>query len=183
MKYKNKKAQVWIETVVYTLIFLALMATVLIIAKPKIEQIKDRTIIEQTISSLNVLDNAILDARSKAAGTQIPVDFSIKRGQLIIDPTPGNEKIIMEIDDLKIKYSEYDAVIEQGNIKITTTKKTDKLNKIQMIVDYRNMGIDVTYNGKEEPKTFQKAPTHYKLMIKNNGLTEGKVKIDIYEFS
>ncbi len=85
MQKKSKKAQVWIETVVYTLIFLALMATILIVAKPKIEQIKERTIIEQTISFLNVLDSSILDARSKAAGTQIPVDFLIKRGKLIID--------------------------------------------------------------------------------------------------
>ncbi len=69
--------------------------------------------------------------------------------------------------------------IQEGNIKITTTKKTEKLNKIEMVLDYE--GVDITYNEQEIEKTLQKAPNPYRLMIKNNGLTDGTANIDIYE--
>ena len=47
--YSNYKGQVWIETVVYTLIAFAILGAILGFAKPKIEQLQDKSIIEQSI--------------------------------------------------------------------------------------------------------------------------------------
>ena len=43
-KRSDKKAQVWIETVIYTLIALALIGTVLAFVKPKIQEIQDKIV-------------------------------------------------------------------------------------------------------------------------------------------
>ena len=48
-KMNSRKGQIWIETVIYTLIGLALIGLVLAILTPKIKEFGDRQIIEQTI--------------------------------------------------------------------------------------------------------------------------------------
>jgi len=55
--YSNYKGQVWIETVVYTLIAFAILSAILGVAKPKIEQLQDKSIIEQ---SIGILENIVL---------------------------------------------------------------------------------------------------------------------------
>jgi len=179
----SKKAQVWVETVVYALIFLALMGAVLVISTPKIRQIKEKTILDQTQASLNVLNSAVLEARGMAAGTQIPVNFLIKKGQLKI--ACENEKIILEVDEIRTKYSEYDIVVYGGDIGILTTKQSDKFNNIKMTLDYSAKGIDLTY-GEDKlntEKSFVKAPTPYKFIIKNEGSVGELINIGIYEVS
>ena len=47
---KNCRGQVWIETVIYTLIAFALIATALTYIKPKIEEIQDKAIVENMIA-------------------------------------------------------------------------------------------------------------------------------------
>ena len=55
----NLKGQVWIETVVYILIGLALIAIVLAFVMPRINEEKNKAIVEQTIKALSVLDDKI----------------------------------------------------------------------------------------------------------------------------
>ena len=57
----KKKAQVWIETVTYTMIALVMIGLVLAFAKPKIEELQDKTIIEQSIKILNEFNSIILE--------------------------------------------------------------------------------------------------------------------------
>ena len=45
----GSKGQIWVETMVYTLIAFALIGIVLMFVKPKIEEIQDTSIIEQSI--------------------------------------------------------------------------------------------------------------------------------------
>ena len=56
---KNKLGQIWVETVIYTLIGIAIIGIVLAIAQPKIEAKKDEVIIEQAIESLGNIDEKI----------------------------------------------------------------------------------------------------------------------------
>ena len=51
-----RRGQVWIETVIYTLIGISLIALALTFIAPKISETQDRIAIEQTINSLNELD-------------------------------------------------------------------------------------------------------------------------------
>ena len=54
-----ERGQVWIETVLYTMIGLVLIGLVLGFVNPKIEESKDNLIIEQTLTLLNDLDSKI----------------------------------------------------------------------------------------------------------------------------
>ena len=47
----NFKGQIWVETVLYTLIALALIGITLAFVMPKINESKNNLIVEQTISS------------------------------------------------------------------------------------------------------------------------------------
>ena len=49
---KRKKGQIWVETVIYTLIAFAMIGLALSFVKPKIDEIQDRGIIEQSITLL-----------------------------------------------------------------------------------------------------------------------------------
>ena len=78
-----KKAQIWIETVLYTLIGLALIGIVLTIVTPKINEQKDRSVIEQSIEALNNFDSKITETLDRGGGNvrSIPV-FSIKKPRI-----------------------------------------------------------------------------------------------------
>ena len=65
-KLLNTKGQIWIETVIYTLIIFVMIGLVLSFAKPKIEEMQDKAIIEQSIAMMkdiysNFLSNIKLD--------------------------------------------------------------------------------------------------------------------------
>ena len=49
-KIKNKKrGQIWVETVIYTLIGLTIIGLLLAVSKPQIDKQKDKALIEQKI--------------------------------------------------------------------------------------------------------------------------------------
>ena len=54
-----KKGQVWIETVVYTLIGLSIIAIILTMAMPQIDKMKDKSVVEQTATALNELKSQL----------------------------------------------------------------------------------------------------------------------------
>ena len=60
---RDKKAQVWVETVIYTLIAFIMIGTVVTFAKPKIEEIQDKVILEQSLKLINDINTVILDIK------------------------------------------------------------------------------------------------------------------------
>src|SRR3989344_7977654 len=56
---RQTKGQIWVETVVYTLIAFTLIGLVLAFIKPKIEEIQDKGIVEQSVSVLQDMDSII----------------------------------------------------------------------------------------------------------------------------
>ena len=58
---RKKLGQVWIETVIYTMIAFVLIAAVLAFVKPKIEEMQDRTLIDQTERVIEEINLKILD--------------------------------------------------------------------------------------------------------------------------
>ena len=79
----KKRGQVWVETVIYTLIALALIGLVLTFATPRIAKARDRAVVEQTIASLNEFDKKIGSA-IQTTGNVRAIDFTMKRGELFI---------------------------------------------------------------------------------------------------
>lgn len=162
------KAQIWVETVIYTLIALVMIGTVVGIVKPKIEESQDRAIIEQSKSLLKSMDSIIFDIKS-AAGNQRILEIGIKKGHLIIDAK--SDKIIFEMES-KHEYSEPGQKIQDGSSEIIIeTQKIGKFNNVTLSRDYSEQ-YNLTYLGKDELKTITKSPTPLKMTISNQGETK-----------
>ena len=61
IRKQNKSGQVWIETVLYTLIGLVLIGLALGFIMPKINEARDKALVEQAINSLAELDSKITE--------------------------------------------------------------------------------------------------------------------------
>jgi len=170
------KAQIWVETVIYTVIGLAIIATVLAIATPSINKYKDEIVIEQTISDLNELNGLILELRDWGLGNKREADFTIKKGNLVVDGSGNNITYTMERTGLKFSEPGEDAV--QGDI-VVRTEKVGRKYQVSLTINYDD--IDLTFNGGNNIKKFTHAPAPYKLFIENNGTLGDKIQIDIKE--
>ena len=168
------RGQVWIESVLYTLIGLALIALVLVFITPKISEAKDRLAIEQTIGSLNELD-ARMNIRP---GNIRHIDFTMRRGELYINGT--GDKIIFILDDVKAPYSEPGVPSSIGRIKVLT-EEMQKGYSVSLTLGYGGI-IDLKYGDEDIAKKFTAAPTPYKLSITSK-TSEGLDVIDIEEIS
>lgn len=167
--YKNqlapcKRSQIWIETVVYTLIAFAILGAILGFAKPKIEQLQDKAIIEQSIKMLGDIDSTILEIQA-VSGNKREIELTIKKGALNVDAL--NNQIIFEIES-KYAYSEPRVPVQKGNIEIYN-EKIGKINKISATV-YYSTKYDITAS--EDKLTLAKSSAPYKLFISNEGLTK-----------
>ena len=171
---RRKNGQVWIESVLYTLIGLALIALVLAFITPKINEAKDRLVIEQTISSLNELD-ARMNIRP---GNIRHIDFTMKRGELYINGT--GDKIIFMLDNVKAPYSEPGIPSNIGRIKVLT-EKMQKGYSVFLTLDYAGI-INLKYKDEDVTKKFTAAPIPYKLSIASKA-SEGLDIINIEEIS
>jgi len=165
----NKKAQVWVETVIYTLIAFVLIGAVLAFVKPKIEELQDRTIIEQSLEMLETIDSEILSVVQGGAGGKRIVNIGLKKGELELNCS--GDMLIFRIESGYL-YSELDTQTNIGDI-IALTESDGKYNKVSLTSNYSER-YNITYRFKEELKTIQKATTPYKLIITNEGGQEGK---------
>src|SRR3989344_4629326 len=67
----SKKSQIWVETALYTLIGLTLITIILSITIPQITKIKERSIIRQSINSLDALHREILEVSDVAGNIRV----------------------------------------------------------------------------------------------------------------
>jgi hypothetical protein len=162
-----KSGQVWIETVIYTLIAFVMIGAVLTFAKPKIEELQDETLIEQSIGMIKEIDSLIFSVVQGGPGNKRLIDVGISKGALKIDGV--NDKIIFEIES-KYAYSEPGKDISEGDLKIRTEEK-GKLNLVNISRDYSG-NYDILFEGSQKIKSLSKASTSYSLLISNNGKTD-----------
>ena len=173
-----KKGQVWVETVIYTLIGLTLIGLVLAIATPKINELQDKAVIEQTIDSMSILDSKITDALSAPGNVRV-VEFNMKRGKLHFDTAENN--IVYEMDDSRVLYSEPGVSVQLGKIEVMTEKGAKK-HKVFLGLSYGSYNL--TFEGDEgEDLQFTQTSIPYKFSIENKGFVNGKNNIDISEVS
>lgn len=173
---KKKSGQIWIETVIYTLIGIAIIGLVLAVTKPKIDSKKDEIAIEQAMESLNTIDKKIYEVQA-ATGNRRSVDLQIGNGKFILDME--NDKIIWELVS-SFEYSEEDLTIQVGKINVTTEQ--DNPWRVTLEMDY---DLEIYYDGKDDllVKEIDAAPTPYRLTIENLGIDSNtdKLIIDIRE--
>lgn len=169
---KSKKAQVWIETVVYTLIAFVILGAILGFAKPKIEQLQDKSIIEQSIKMLGEIDGTIEEIQA-VEGNKREIELTIKKGSLNIDAV--TDKIIFEIES-KYTYSESGVPVQKGNIEILNNK-IGKINKISATIDYSEK-YNLIFADEDKSEKLAKSSASYKLFISNEGKENDLTKIN-----
>ena len=165
LKKRNMKrlGQIWVETAIYTLIAFVLIGAVLAFAKPKIEEMRDRTIIEQSIDMMKTIDDRILNLG--IPGNQRVITLNIKQGSLRIDST--NDTLIFEIET-SYKYSEEGVVMTNENLQIITLKEMG-VEKVKIISNYSS-NFNITFNDGKIEKTIGRASNPYTLIIKKGDL-------------
>lgn len=174
---KNKKrGQVWVETVLYTLIGLALIGMILAFALPKITKTQEKLVTEQTISSLKLLDQTISNVVQSGPDNVRMYEISFKEGNLIIDGQ--NDLIYFQIDNLKNYYSEPETKVMDGRVGILSYGKKD-FSSVKLDLNYTGYA-NITFGGKDAEQRITQSPTAYKLFISNMGNAgNGLFNVDI----
>ena len=164
---KNKKAQVWVETVIYTLITLTLIGVVLAISIPVIEKQKDKAVIQNSINSLNEFDLTILSVKRAGILNVREINLNIGKGKFKING--NNDSLIFEIPESSYAYSEPGITVSiiGTNMKSETKKKGRKYDVI-LTLAYNN-SANISINDKDELKEFSPAPVPYIFFIENMG--------------
>ncbi len=169
----KKRGQVWIETVIYTLIGLTIIGILLSIVVPKINQMSDKAIIEQSLNTLNIIDQKISEI-SITSGNSREIDIFSKKGDFILDGSSGKFYYILK--NTPVIYSQPDQTLKRGNANILTTKKGDSYSFIAYL-DYSSLNL--TYGGENINRTFSVAPAGYNLVIENLGVIGEKINVNV----
>lgn len=170
---KNKFGQVWIETVIYTLVAFALIGTVLTFVKPKIEQMQDKALLDQSVEMLSEI-KSIISSISGTSGNVRVIDVTIKKGFLEIDP--ANDLIIFQMES-NAEYSEIgQEIIKDSGNTILLTEKISGGNLVTIKSNY-SKNYNLNLDGQNEAsRRLNKASSSYKISIENKGI-QGDDKI------
>jgi len=168
---KNYRGQVWVETVIYLLIAFVMMGLILSFIRPRIEELRDKVVIERSLEIIKDIDNLIITMEN--SGNKRLVEIGISKGSLIIDSE--NDEIIFEMDS-RYLYTEPGQDVHIGNILALTETRGDN-SKITLRRDFSEE-YNLTYNGKESLKTLSKASIPYKLFFTNEGELYDKIIIN-----
>lgn len=171
---KQKKGHVWVETVLYTLIGLAVIGLLLAVARPKIAETQDDFVVKQTINALNELDNKILEVK-QAVGNRRVLDLQLSKGSMIID-VPKNI-VYWKLESSGYMLSEPGAQAYIGKIAVLTTKNA---NKYDITLSLNYSGKLIFYlDGENKSVTMQPTKTPYKIVVENIGDQDSKSKIGL----
>ncbi|MCX6741932.1 MAG: hypothetical protein NTX24_02020 [Candidatus Pacearchaeota archaeon] len=170
----EKKGVVWVSTVLYILISLAILSLVLVSVQPVIDKNKDRTVIFQTIDMLKEIDSTI-EQVSVSQDTNLGLKLKISRGNLMIDSQ--DNLISWELRDSAYQYSEENRTVNvTSDARMTAfSKKIGNKWATKIFLNYTNR-YDLTYAGKEETKVLSES--EYDLFIKNVNTSTSPIEID-----
>jgi len=159
----KKRGQIWIETVIYTLIGLTIIGILLSIIVPRINQINDKSLVLQSINVLNKIDEQI-SSTLVASGNSRQIDLTFKKGEYFINPQENTITFILS--DSGLKYSELGETTKQGEVSVLTLEQNRRYSiYLSLSYDYLN----ITYDMGKQNKTLSPSPIGYKIIAENNG--------------
>jgi hypothetical protein len=161
---KSKSGQIWVETVIYTLIAFVLISAVLAIAQPKIKEIQDKTYLEQSIGIMKDINNIFLSLAQGGIGNKRLIEIGINKGELKID---GEKDMLIFEMESNYLYSEPNQNVFNGDIQIYTREKGDGF-VINMTQNYSG-SYNITYIGVDESKIISSSSAPYRIFISNKG--------------
>ena len=173
----RKKSQVWVETAIYTLIGLTIIAIVFSVATPQIERMKESNILTQTLDALNNLDNEINKVAQVSGNIKI-INFKISKGKLIINSSTNNLTYVLE--NTPLEFSQNGTIIKEGNVYILTEEYGKNYN-VYLTTSYP--GLDITHNDENTllGKILHGGGTPYQILLENKGAEniDDPIQIDI----
>ena len=173
LRMQNKRAQIWISAVIYTLVGLTAIGLLLAIVQPRIQEIRDSITIKQTIEALHNFDSS-LRSTLIAPGNKRNVEFKLSAGKLEIKP---EQNLVVWTMESANKFSEPGIVTREGTIYILTEKGKPWI--VNLTLDYNEIA-DIT----SDTKTLSKSEKPYVISIENLGSTgsnEQQVNINVVQ--
>lgn len=168
---KKKRGQVWVETVTYTLIALVLIGAVLAFVRPKLNEMQDKAVIEQTIEVLESINKDIEDVSGEGVGSKRIPEFTMKKGyiEIFTGNTAEDDRLVFTYEKSSSEFSESGKSVRIGNVDVLTTDK-GKYNTIKLTLNYANK-IDFRDDAGESstPITIPKSSTTQKISFRNDG--------------
>lgn len=159
------KSQVWVSTIVYILIGLTIISTLIIAAKPKIDEARDRFVINHMINVMSSLDSTINEVND-VIGTKRIFELKISKGELKILP---KENRIEYIIITNFEFSQPGTLINMGKINLITNKTKGKIQTLLWIEYNEPINLTTSPNEEGEILSLTLSPTTYKLFIENLG--------------
>ncbi|HTZ41857.1 MAG TPA: hypothetical protein VMC07_01455 [Candidatus Omnitrophota bacterium] len=170
-KIVNRYGQVWIETVIYTLIAIVIIGLVLAFVQPKVLELSDKATVQQSLSMMSEIDNVIQTLSQSGTGNTRKIEINLKSGSLEIDGI--NDQIVLTMERSHYQLSEPDTPVNYGSIKVYTHAVND-LNTINMTLAYPQYNL--TYGKADAIQTITQSSTPYNLFVTNNG--GSKINLD-----
>lgn len=164
----KKKAQIWVETVMYTLIGISVIGILLALSGPKIQSTQDRLVIEQMIDSMNEFHKKVLEVQDRP-GNQNIISIKISRGNLMVNGVENS--IIWEMES-KYKYSQPGVPVSMGDLTILTSGE-NRFN-VQIWLNYSNIGLELDIS--EDKINLEGSSRQYNFLIRNE---LNKIKIEV----
>ena len=173
---RRKKGQVWVETVIYTLIGLTVIGILLAVATPKINEMKDRLRINEAIDSMNKINDEIISLAKVTQNTR-KVEIKISKGNLIFDDP--NDKMKWDLES-SYKFSELGEVVSFGNNLDVLTNESGSDYLVSLEIGYPNYDFNVADSS--QILELQSSPNLHQVLFTNEGIGDsGKTKINIRE--
>jgi len=161
--FKNKRGQIWIETVLYTLIALVLIGLVLAFAVPRIQEAQDKSVIEQSLDVLEEID--LIISELGGPGNQRRLYLKISKGEFVINGT--SDSLFFNLES-KHEYSEEGLTIKIGSVDVIT-ERNEGAYKVKLTKDYSSR-YNITYNAEDITEKISRASTPYNIIVSNRGL-------------
>lgn len=159
----NKRSQIWVETAIYTLIGLTIIAILLAIANPQIDKIKDKGIISQATQALNDLDSKVLDVEQSVGSIAVP-NIKVGGGKFLINSS--NNSISYILDNTGFELTQVGSEVRQGSLIVRTEKYGNRFN---IFITRYYSGLNITYQGNKTERFLEASPIPYRIKIENKG--------------
>ena len=164
MNTKTKYSQIWVETVVYTLIGLSILGMIIAVITPKINQMIDKTTLTHSLESLNSINEQIMDTMT-SAGQQREIILNAKKGEYVINGLDDTFYFILK--NSNYKYSQPGIIFPQGDIEVLTSNKTAGKYDVVFLLNYSSFNL--TFYNEDGVKQLTSSPVEYNLLIQNKG--------------
>ncbi len=171
---RQKRGVVWVSTILYILISLAVLSLVLVSVQPIIDKNRDKALCSQSEQMLRDIDSRIRDVGS-VEGNKLSLDAKISRGNLIINSSSNS--ITWELTDSAYQYSEENTPINiSANIKAITRRSRENKWDVKIYLDYQGK-YNVTYNNGETSRVLSESD--YVLFFEYAGNSDSLKQIDV----